>query len=192
MTLTSYRYKLQFVYDIINGKQSIADARKIFSDEWAAFYGLYVNISTAEQKLGELDTFIHGMNACSIQITQMVQKFFETQAVEIHNKLWAFLWQSFFVPEDCEEYYGEDCEEYYGEESLDIPTLYHNEELISYIKKDISVKCIAHLIIRRKPEDAQMARYVYFKNLNYMERDPYIRRIKRDAFDAFLKEHKFI
>lgn len=184
MTLTSYKYKLQFVYDIINGKQSIADARKIFSDEWAAFYGLYVNISTAEQKLEELNTFMHGMNAYSIQMAQI---FFVTQVVEIHKKLSAF-YRHYKSPLNRWEDHGV--------ESLPVSTLYHNEQLISHIKKDISVKCIAHLIICRKPEDVQMARYVYFKSLDYVERNPYIRSIKRDAFDAilkeFLKEHKFI
>lgn len=186
MTLTSYKYKLQFVYDIINGKQSIADARKIFSDEWAAFYGLYVNISAAEQKLGELDTFMHGMNAYSVQIAQ---KFFETQRVEIYNKL--------------EEYYDEGLYEwlrylmYYDEEFLsnlkkDISVMDYYEELISDPKKDISVKCIEDLMIHSDPEDVQNIRDAYFKSLDYVERNPYIRSIKRNAFNAFLKKWNYI
>lgn len=192
MTLTSYRYKLQFVYDIINGKQSIADARKIFSDEWAAFYGLYVNISTAEQKLMELDTFMHRMNAYNVQMIQ----FFETRALEIYKELRSFLWQSCDgqedYEEDYEEYYEEDYEKDDGEESLPIPTLYYNKELISRIERDISGKCIAHLAIHSDPEDVQMVRDVYFRHLNHMERNPYIRSIKRNAFNEFLKKWNYI
>lgn len=169
MTLTSYKYKLQFVYDIINGKQSIADARKIFSDEWAAFYGLYVNISTAEQKLRELNTIMHGMNAYNIQ---MAQKFFETRTVEVFNNLEAFYTQSFHEQKDYEMDY--------------------DEEFIPGPKEDISVMYIEDILTHSNPEDVLTIRDAYFKNLNYVERNPYIRSIKKNAFNAFLKEHKYI
>lgn len=181
MTLTSYRYKLQFVYDIINGKQSIADARKIFSDEWAAFYGLYVNISTAEQKLMELNTFMHGMNAYSIQ---MAQKFFETLTVEIYNDLEEY----YKKLEDYEKNHEEDCEEDCGaDDGVDDGI----DDGIDY-DKDISVMYISELLTDCAPGDVLNLRDDYFRELNYRERNPYIRSIKRNAFNAFLKKWNYI